>query len=61
MIFHVVETGVLAHYTINAGSPEEAFKLVKKLSKHKEAELTIGAGFKSGRIIEPIKTKKGKG
>ncbi len=61
MIFHVAETGVLMHYTINAGSPEEAFKLAKKLQKHKESELTIGAGFKNGRITEPLKTKKREG
>jgi hypothetical protein len=59
MIFHVTETGVLMHYTINAGSPEEAYKLAKRLQKHKEADLTIGTDFKNGRIIEPLKTKKG--
>jgi hypothetical protein len=59
MIFHVVETGVLMHYTINAGSLEEAFKLATKLQKHEEAELTIGTDFKNGRITEPLKTKKG--
>lgn len=59
MIFHVAETGVLLHYTINAGSLEEAYRLAKKLQKHKEAKLTIGADFKNDRIIEPLKTKKG--
>lgn len=59
MIFHVVETGVLLHYRIKAGSLEEAFKLAKKLQKHKEADLIIGTDFENGRIIEPLKTKKG--
>ena len=58
MIFHVTESGVLAHYTINAGSLEEAYKLAKKLQTHKEALLTIGTGFKNGKILKPFKTEK---
>ena len=60
MIFHVVETGVVMHYRIKARSLEEAFRLAEKLQKHKENDLTICTDFENGRIIEPLKIKKGR-